>query len=88
MNLSPATPAPWWKYGFVWLVIAGPAAVIVASAVTAWIAVRTADPLVAPDAYRRGLEINKTLAAARDKSLMPALQGRNHAATPPPGAQH
>jgi hypothetical protein len=28
------------------------------------------------------MEINKTL-AAQDKARMPALQGRNHAATPP-----
>ena len=33
------TPAPWWKYGHVWLVIAGPAAVVVAGIVTAVIAV-------------------------------------------------
>jgi hypothetical protein len=45
------------------------------------IAVRSADPVVAADYYKRGIEINKTL-AARDKSQLPALQGRNHAATP------
>jgi uncharacterized protein len=36
---------------------------------------------VAADYYRRGIEINKTL-AARDKALLPAQQARNHAATP------
>ncbi len=80
-DLPQATPPPWWKHGLVWLVIAGPVAVIVAGLVTVWIAVRTPDPVVAEDYYRRGVEINKTL--ARDKALMPALQGRNHAATPP-----
>ena len=30
---------PWWRYPFVWLVIAGPAAVVVAGFVTAFIAV-------------------------------------------------
>jgi uncharacterized protein len=45
------------------------------------IAVRTADPVVEADYYRRGLEINKAL-AARDTAHLPALQGRNHAATP------
>ena len=72
--------APWWRHGHVWLVIAGPAAVVVAGLVTAWIAVRGADTLVAEDYYRRGVEINKTLAG--DKALLPAVQGRNHAATP------
>ena len=74
---------PWWKYGHVWLVISGPAVVVVAALATAWIAVRSPDPLIAEDYYRKGVEINKTLATG-DKAMMPALQGRNHAATPPP----
>ena len=65
--------------------IAGPAAVIVAAFVTVWLAVRTPDPVVDADYYRRGIEINKTL--AREKALLPALQGRNHAATPPAESQ-
>jgi hypothetical protein len=73
--------APWWKHGLVWMVIAGPAIVVVAGIATLVIAVRTADPVVEADYYRRGIEINKTL-AARDKAHLPALQGRNHAATP------
>jgi hypothetical protein len=72
---------PWWKYGLVWLVISGPAAVVVAGIATVVIAVRQPDPVVTPDYYRRGIEINKTL-DARDKAALPALQGRNHAATP------
>ena len=72
---------PWWKHGLVWMVIAGPAAVVVAGVATVWIALASPDPVVAPDYYRRGMEINKTL-SARDKALLPANQGRNHAATP------
>lgn len=74
--------APWWRHGHVWLLIAGPAAVIVAGAATIVLAVRSPDPVVAQDYYRRGIEINRTLAAAKDKTLLPAMQGRNHAATP------
>jgi hypothetical protein len=74
-------PAPWWKFGYVWLIIAGPLAVVVAGFATLAIALHSPDPVVAPDYYRRGIEINKTL-AARDKALLPAVQGRNHAATP------
>ncbi len=73
--------APWWRHGHVWLLIAGPATVVVAGFATLVIAMRSPDPVVAPDYYRRGLEINKTL-AARDKAHLPAQQGRNHAATP------
>ena len=88
MHSTPKNPAPWWKYGYVWLVISGPAIVVVAALATAWIAVTHPDALVAEDYYRRGVEINKSL-AAQDKALLPALQGRNHAASPAPapGAQ-
>jgi hypothetical protein len=72
---------PWWKHGFVWMVIAGPAIVVVAGIATLVIAVRAQDPVVDADYYRRGVEINKTLAAG-GKAHLPALQGRNHAATP------
>ena len=77
-------PAPWWKFGYVWLVIAGPAAVVIAGAATVWLALAYPEVLVADDYYRRGVEINKTLAARQPGALVPALQGRNHAATPAP----
>lgn len=77
-----AAPAPWWKFGYVWMVIAGPAVVVVAGFATLWLALANPESLVAGDYYRQGIEINKTLAAEREKSLMPAVQGRNHAATP------
>ena len=70
----------WWRYGHVWLVIAGPAIVVVAASATGVIAARGADPLVTNDYYRRGIEINQQL--ARERALLPAQQGRNHAATP------
>ena len=77
-----AAPAPWWKFGYVWMVIAGPAVVVVAGFATLWLALANPESLVAEDYYRQGIEINKTLAAEREKSLLPAVQGRNHAATP------
>jgi hypothetical protein len=73
---------PWWQYGHVWLIIAGPAAVIVAGFITLAIAIRMPDPVVAEDYYRRGLNINKTLAAEKDMQLAPAMQSRNHVVTP------
>jgi hypothetical protein len=76
---APRPAAPWWHHGHVWLLIAGPAAVVAAGLVTAWLAVHGADPVVAQDYWRRGLEINRTLA---DQARLPAVQGRNHAATP------
>lgn len=84
---NPKPPPPWWTFGHVWLLIAGPAVVVVAGFVTLWLALTRPDPVLAEDYYRRGLEINRTLPgpapdAAQDNSLTPAIQARNHAATP------
>lgn len=73
---------PWWRHGHVWLLISGPALVIVAGVITAWIAVSHPDPVLSEDYYRQGLDINKTMRQEEDRSLMPAQQARNHAATP------
>jgi hypothetical protein len=82
MNPSSPPSSPWWRHGHVWLVISGPAAVVVAGLVTAWIASHGQDPVLDADYYRKGIDINKTI--ARDRAMLPALQGRNQAATPAP----
>ncbi len=79
-SVSVESVQPWWKFGHVWLVIAGPAIVVVASLVTVYLAVSGMDPVVDEDYYRKGLEINKTL-SDNPASLAPATQARNHAAT-------
>ena len=78
-EILPGSP-PWWKFGHVWLVIAGPVVVVIAGFTTLFIALNWPDPVVADDYYRQGIDINKTLTAA-DSSLAPAVQARNHAAT-------
>ena len=60
---------PWWRIKMVWLVVGGPLAVVVAATVTAVIAVRGADVVISQD-------------TATPFAERPALQGRNHAATP------
>ena len=64
---------PWWRYGLVWMVIGGPLAVVVASLVTAIIAVVGAEEVLTRPT--QGL-------SAEDAHLAPAMVGRNHAATP------
>jgi hypothetical protein len=56
-----------------WLVVGGPLAVVVAATITGVIAIRGADPV---------LRVAEELPSA---SSAPALQARNHAATPPQG---
>jgi hypothetical protein len=79
-NQASSVSLPWWKFGYVWLVISGPAVVVVAGFVTLYLAITRPDPLVAQDYYRQGIEINKAL-ESRASSLAPAVQARNHAAT-------
>jgi hypothetical protein len=65
-------PTPWWRVGMVWLVVGGPATVVVAAVATAVVAVRTADTLVTDTTVHRASSVN---------GATPALQARNHAAT-------
>lgn len=53
---------PWYRERWPWLLMSGPAAVLVAGAVTTWIAFASADGLVAEDYYKQGLGINRRLA--------------------------
>lgn len=74
--------APWWKFGYVWLVLSGPAIVVLASLATFYFAVTRPDPVVTEDYYRKGLEINRNNGSdAQAASLAPAIQARNHAQT-------
>jgi hypothetical protein len=75
-----AVPRPWWQYGHVWLVISGPAIVVVASFITFYLAASGQDPVIDQDYYRKGIEINKTL-RENAANHAPAMQARNHAAT-------
>ncbi|WP_137896028.1 nitrogen fixation protein FixH [Ramlibacter sp. 2FC] len=63
---------PWWKHGHVWLLIAGPAIVVVAGFVTLFLALRTPDPVIGGHGPAQ---------QAGQAALAPALQARNHAAT-------
>ncbi|MDA0226036.1 MAG: FixH family protein [Proteobacteria bacterium] len=53
---------PWYREPWPWILMAGPAAVVVAGAITIWIAVAGADGLVAEDYYKQGLAVNRVLA--------------------------
>jgi hypothetical protein len=66
---KPPTVAPWWRVGVMWFVIGGPLTVVVAGFVTLAIAILNPDPVYTLDDPKTAAE-------------MPAVQGRNHAATP------
>ena len=56
------TSSPWYREPWPWIVMAGPAAVVVAGIVTMTIAFRSFDGVVADDYYKQGLAINRVLA--------------------------
>jgi hypothetical protein len=84
----PSVPAPvaWWQVPHMWLVIGGPLLVVVASIVTAVIAINGADPVLDKAAYERDLQATRSLQGqARLDALIklqPAHQARNHAGAP------
>lgn len=51
----------WYREPWPWILMAGPAAVVVAGFVTAWLAATTEDGLVEDDYYKKGLAINQTI---------------------------
>lgn len=65
-----------WAYPYVWLVVAGPALVVVASMFTLWLALRHPEVSV--------LELPAAASARavpNRPDMAPAMQGRNHATT-------
>ena len=79
-NVPTTSSPPWWKYGHVWMVLSGPAVVVLASFFTFYLAYRGMDTLVDEEYYRKGVELNQTREVV-PTNLAPALQARNHAAT-------
>jgi len=53
---------PWYREPWTWGLMAGPAIVVVAGAITTVIAVKTSDGLVADDYYKQGLAVNRVIA--------------------------
>jgi hypothetical protein len=70
---------PWWKFGHVWMVFAGPAVVVVASFITLYLAIRTPDPVVT--GYSQGSLSSAVKQEPPSTNMAPAMQARNHAAT-------
>lgn len=65
----PHDPSPWWRHRMMWLVVGGPLVVVVAVIATAVIAIQGADDVLPVKEHPQ-------------PSQVPAMQGRNHAATP------
>lgn len=66
---APEVTTPWWRLPIVWMVIGGPSVVVVASFVTLALAILNPDPVLQAPQQASG-------------AMTPAMQARNHAATP------
>lgn len=65
MEMTGLAGKPWYREPWPWLLMAGPVAVIIAGAVTVWMAIRSSDGLVVDDYYKQGLAINQTISRDR-----------------------
>lgn len=94
MNKATAAPGkdtahsgPWWRHPYMWLVVGGPAVVVVAGFVTLYLAIRSPDYVYsdAPPASGAGqasaARADSGTGKAGAAALAPAMQARNHAAT-------
>lgn len=79
LNDGREEPGAWKRNGFVWLILSGPAIVVVAAIVTAWIAWHGADPVLEEQYHRAG---QADVKASEMGAMLPAMKARNHAATP------
>ena len=70
-----AAPRPWHREPWPWILMAGPAIVVVAGIATTVLAVSSSDGLVADDYYKQGLAINRVIERdARARALGIAAQ--------------
>ena len=63
-------PRPWYREPWPWIVMSGPAVVVVGSLVSAYLAVHGADPVIDEDYYRHGLQINQELQRQQQASRL------------------
>jgi hypothetical protein len=74
--MHPASPAllhtatPWYAQRWPWLLMLGPAIVLVAGAITGWLAYTRQDAMVVDDYYKRGKAINQDLRRDRAASAL------------------
>ncbi|MBD3893638.1 nitrogen fixation protein FixH [Hydrogenophaga sp.] len=77
---------PWWKYPHMWMVVGGPAFMVVVSLTFATVAITGKDPVLDKEVFERDLAAARMLEGqARVDALIkfqPARQARNNAASP------
>ncbi len=70
MDYTMNSPSPWYAQRWPWLLMLGPAIVLVACFYTGWIAFSQQDALVVGDYYKKGKAINQDLRRDRAASAL------------------
>jgi hypothetical protein len=73
MILKNSTEKPWYREPWPWLLMSGPAIVVVAGIYTAYLAIVSNDGLVADDYYKQGLAVNQMVARTQQANQMALL---------------
>lgn len=73
MTLKNSIEKQWYREPWPWILMSGPAIVIVAGIATAYLAVVSNDGLVADDYYKQGLAVNQVVARAQQANRMELL---------------
>jgi len=87
-NAAVRVPKRWYKEPYVWLVVGGPLAVVLASVVTITLAIRNPDPVLQQPKPTLKVEspvqgeLTPEQRKAAELSVMPAGQARNHVVSP------
>jgi len=90
LDNSPDT-LPWWKYGYLWLVIGGPLVVVIASFITLYLVIENPDPVYQDAPGGRGhvqapAEENDEEKARETRAFVPAAPIRKQSAAATGGA--
>lgn len=86
-NAIKESSGPWWKFPIVWLVILLPFSVVVASFVSFYLATKSTDTIIDHRVVRVDVSTPDVKIKIEDANLLPAVVGRNHAATEGEGAK-
>ncbi len=86
-NVVKENSGPWWRFPIVWMVVLLPLSVVVASFVSFYLATSTTDTIIDNQVVRVDTTTPDVKVKIDDPMLLPAVVGRNHAATEGQGAK-
>lgn len=82
-QISSPPPRAWWHERMMWLVVGGPATVVLASFLTLGMAIKHPDPVIET---QQRVSADSAADGPQAAALAPAIAARNHAATGGPAS--